>query len=180
MNLPNSISVIRILLVPLVVWLVISGEFMLAFLGFLAAGISDGVDGFLARQFNQRTDLGGYLDPIADKALLVSIYVSLGFLKILPSWLVILVVSRDVLIVGAVMLAWIIGRPMAMKPSWTSKVNTAAQIVLAVTVLGAKGMEFDVSFLMPAGFAIVGFLTFVSGAMYMQTWARHIANGNGK
>ncbi len=180
MNLPNSISVIRILLVPLVVWLVISGEFMLAFVGFLAAGISDGVDGFLARQLNQRTDLGGYLDPIADKALLVSIYVALGFLKILPSWLVILVVSRDVLIVGAVLLAWMIGRPMAMKPSLVSKVNTAAQIVLAIFVLGAKGMGFELGALMPLGFAAVGVLTFVSGALYMQTWARHIANGNGK
>jgi cardiolipin synthase (CMP-forming) len=180
MNLPNSISVIRILLVPVVVWLVISGQFMLAFIGFLAAGISDGVDGFLARQLNQRTDLGGYLDPIADKALLVSIYVALGFLTILPSWLVILVVFRDALIVGAVVLAWVIGRPLAMQPSWVSKVNTAAQIVLAVAVLGAEGFRFELGQLMPLGFSVVGLLTFMSGALYMQTWARHIANGNGK
>jgi cardiolipin synthase (CMP-forming) len=180
MNWPNSISVARILLVPLVIWFIITGQFTLAFLGFLAAGVSDGIDGFLARHFNQRTDLGAYLDPIADKALLVSIYAALGFLKILPSWLVILVVSRDVLIVGAVILAWILDRPLAMKPSWISKVNTAAQIMLVIAVLGGQAMGMALGAVEPLGLAIVGFLTFVSGALYMQTWVRHIANGNGK
>jgi cardiolipin synthase (CMP-forming) len=180
MNLPNTISLVRILLVPLVVWLIISGSFMWAFVGFLAAGVSDGVDGFLARQFNQRTDLGAYLDPIADKALLVSIYISLGLLMILPSWLVILVVSRDMLIVGAVILSWVIGRPMAMQPSWVSKFNTAGQIVLAVAVLGSQAFGINLGFTMPAGYVIVALLTFVSGALYMQTWVRHIAAGNGK
>jgi cardiolipin synthase (CMP-forming) len=180
MNLPNSISVIRILLVPLVVWLIITGQFGLAFAGFLAAGVSDGIDGFLARQLNQRTDLGTYLDPIADKALLVSVYVALGLLQILPSWLVILVVSRDVLIIGAVILAWMLDRPLAMKPSWVSKVNTAAQITFAVAVLGAQAMQFNLGPVMPMGFVIVGLLTFLSGALYMQTWARHIANGIAK
>jgi cardiolipin synthase (CMP-forming) len=180
MNVPNSITIARILLVPLIVWLIISGEFTLAFAGFLAAGIGDGVDGFLARQLNQRTDLGSYLDPIADKALLVSIYISLGLLKILPDWLVILVVSRDVLIVGAVVLAWVLAKPMAMKPSWLSKVNTAAQIVLAVTVLGSEALRLQLGQIMPLGYAAVGLLTFFSGALYMQTWVRHIANGGGE
>ena len=140
-NLPNFITIGRILLVPITVWLIISGEFLLAFGAFVAAGISDGVDGYIARRFDQRSELGAYLDPIADKALLVSIYVSLGFLKFLPAGLVILVVTRDVLIVGAVILAWVVGKPMVVAPSMASKVNTVGQIILAGVVLGLLGMK---------------------------------------
>ena len=93
LNLPNLITIFRIFMVPLIVWLIISGQFFIAFLLFVLAGMSDGIDGFIAKRFNQTTELGAYLDPIADKLLLVSIYVSLGFGEILPPWLVILVVS---------------------------------------------------------------------------------------
>ena len=82
-----------------------------AFLLFLAAGISDAVDGFLAKRFGMTTELGAYLDPLADKALIVSIYVTLGITGVIPRWLVILVVSRDIMIVGAVMLSWVVGQP---------------------------------------------------------------------
>ena len=81
----------------------------IAFLLFLAAGISDAVDGFLAKRFGMTTELGAYLDPLADKALIVSIYVTLGITGVIPRWLVILVVSRDIMIVGAVMLSWLVG-----------------------------------------------------------------------
>ena len=143
MNLPNFITIGRILLVPITVWLIISGEFSLAFVAFVVAGVSDGVDGYIARKFNQRSELGAYLDPIADKALLVSIYVSLGFLQFLPAWLVILVVTRDVLIVGAVVLAWVVNKPMVVAPSMASKVNTVGQIVLAGLVLGLLGLKIS-------------------------------------
>ena len=106
-----------------------------AFAGFLVAGISDGVDGFVARQFNQRSELGAYLDPMADKLLLVSVFVVLGFMGELPIWLVVAAASRDALIVGAVLLATIMGKPVAMKPLFVSKANTAVQIVLAAVVL---------------------------------------------
>ena len=82
------------------------------------------------------TELGAYLDPIADKALLVSIYVTLGFAGHLPAWLVIAVVSRDILIVGAVLLSWMLSRPMSLHPILISKANTFSQIVLAGLVLG--------------------------------------------
>jgi len=101
MNLPNIITLARILLVPVTIWLIVSGEFGFAFLVFISAGIGDGIDGFIARRYNMKTQLGAYLDPLADKVLLVSIYISLGFLQHMPAWLVILVASRDVLIVGA-------------------------------------------------------------------------------
>ena len=112
LNLPNLITIARILLVPVVVWAIASGEMQIAFLLFLAAGVSDAVDGFLAKRFGMATELGAYLDPLADKALIVSIYVALGITEAIPRWLVILVVSRDILIVGGVMLSWFLGKPI--------------------------------------------------------------------
>ena len=104
LSIPNLITLGRILLVPVVVWAISSGAMWIAFVLFLAAGVSDAVDGFLAKRFGMTTELGAYLDPLADKALIVSIYVALGISKVLPGWLVILVVSRDIMIVGAVVL----------------------------------------------------------------------------
>lgn len=175
MNIPNLITIGRILLVPLTVWLIISEAFGFAWLAFVAAGVSDGVDGYIARRFNQRSELGAYLDPLADKALMVSIYVSLGFLKLLPAWLVILVVSRDILIVGAVILAWVIGKPMPMVPLMVSKVNTAAQIVFAALVLGVLALGLHLEALLLATMVVVAVLTAASGALYLREWVRHMS-----
>ena len=111
MNIPNALTLARIILVPLIVWLIITHEMAAAFVLFLLAGLSDAADGYLAKRFGWHTELGAYLDPIADKALLVSIYVTLGFANHLPVWLVIAVVSRDILIIGAFILSWILSRP---------------------------------------------------------------------
>jgi cardiolipin synthase len=175
MNIPNLITIGRILLVPLTVWLIISEAFGFAWLAFVAAGVSDGVDGYIARRFNQRSELGAYLDPLADKALMVSIYVSLGFLKLLPAWLVILVVSRDILIVGAVILAWVIGKPMPMVPLMVSKVNTAAQIVFAALVLGVLALGLALETLLLLMMVVVAVLTAASGALYLREWVRHMS-----
>ena len=177
MSIPNFITIIRILLVPFTIWLIVSGAFGWAFAAFVAAGISDGLDGFIAKQFNMRTELGAYLDPLADKLLLVSIYLSLGFLQLAPAWLVILVASRDVMIVGAVLLSWVLNKPVKMHPLMISKVNTTAQILLAGSVLlmlGLKAQADELIFL--GGLAVAG-LTLVSGAVYMREWLRHMANG---
>ena len=109
MSIPNLITLARIILVPVVVWAIASGQLRLAFLLFLAAAISDGVDGFLAKRFGMKTELGAYLDPLADKVLIVSIYVTLGITGVIPLWIVILVVSRDFMIVGAIILSWVVG-----------------------------------------------------------------------
>lgn len=175
MNIPNLITVFRIVLVPLIVWLIITGQMMLAFALFAVAGLSDGVDGFIAKRFNKQTELGAYLDPLADKVLLVSIYVALGFLDHIASWLVILVVSRDILIVGAVMLSWIMNRPVAMAPSVISKINTAAQIILAVVVLGDLGFTLAIDHIRVAGNWLVGIFTVASGANYLWTWLGEMA-----
>ena len=140
MNIPNSLTLGRIVLVPLVVWLIITHEMQAAFLLFLLAGLSDAADGFLAKRYGWHSELGAYLDPIADKALLVSIYVTLGFAGHLPVWLVIAVVSRDILIVGAVVLSWMLSRPLSMQPLLVSKANTLSQIVLAGLVLAELGL----------------------------------------
>ena len=145
MNIPNLITLGRILLVPIVVWAIASGEMWIAFILFVAAGVSDAVDGFLAKRFGMTTELGAYLDPLADKALIVSIYITLGVNGIIPIWLVILVVSRDILIVGGIMLSWVVGSPLKIKPLLVSKLNTVAQIVFACLVLAslAFGVEFE-------------------------------------
>ncbi len=177
MNLPNFITLARLLLVPLTVWLIISEAYGFAFSCFVVAGVSDGIDGYLARRLNLRTELGAYLDPIADKALLVSVYVTLGLSKAIPAWLVILVVSRDVLIVGAIILSWLMDQPIRVKPLMVSKVNTAAQIVFAVGVLGLAALDRPSDLLLGAGSILVGLLTAASGGAYLLTWVRHMAEG---
>jgi len=176
MSLPNIITIARILLVPLTVWFLISEAYFFGFLAFVAAGVSDGVDGYIARRYDQKTELGAYLDPLADKALLVSIYVTLGLQKDLPAWLVILVVSRDVLIVGAVILSWLMDKPLKMRPLFVSKANTAFQIALAGAVLANLGLDLDWDFILAVGSPIVAGFTVASGALYMREWLRHMAN----
>jgi cardiolipin synthase len=174
LSIPNLITLGRILLVPIVVWAIISNEMRIAFLLFLAAGISDAVDGFLAKRFHMASELGAYLDPLADKALIVSIYVSLGIAGALPIFLVILVVSRDIMIISAVLLAWLVERPMPVKPLRTSKANTVAQILLATLVLAEQAFNFDADLLSKLVMASVAVLTLLSIAFYLAAWVRHM------
>jgi cardiolipin synthase len=173
-SIPNLITLARILLVPVVIWAITSGEMRIAFLLFFVAGASDAVDGFLAKRFGMATELGAYLDPIADKAMIVSIYVSLGIAEALPRWLVILVVSRDVMIVGAVILSWLVDKPIALKPLLVSKLNTAAQIALALTILAAIAFTFDAAVAIQGLTVLVASLTLLSIAFYVAEWIRHM------
>jgi cardiolipin synthase (CMP-forming) len=174
LSIPNLITLGRILLVPIVVWAITLGEMRVAFLLFLAAGISDAVDGFLAKRFHMKSELGAYLDPLADKALIVSIYVSLGIAGVLPIFLVILVVSRDIMIIGAFLLAWLVGRPMPVRPLLVSKANTVAQIVLVVLLLAERAFGFDFTFISQLTMGAVACLTLVSIAFYLAEWVRHM------
>jgi len=168
------ITILRFLLVPAVVYWLLSGQGDLAFAGFLVAGISDGVDGFVARHFNQRTQLGAYLDPMADKLLLVSVFIVLGFMGELPLWLVVAAVSRDALIVCAVLLSTVMGNPVEMKPLIVSKVNTAIQIVLAATVLAELSFSTEFGPARPILIGVSGLLTIASAAAYLVAWLRHM------
>jgi cardiolipin synthase len=161
-------------MVPLVVWAITSGGMRIAFILFVAAGVSDAVDGFLAKRFHMKSELGAYLDPLADKALIVSIYIALGIAGALPIFLVILVVSRDIMIISALMLSWLVGKPMPIRPLPVSKVNTAAQIILAALVLAEKGFGFDVDMVSKAMMAVVAVLTLLSVAFYLAEWVRHM------
>ena len=174
MTLPNLISLGRLLAVPFVVWLLFSGEHRAAFGVFVLAGVSDALDGFIAKRFNQASVLGRYLDPLADKALLVSIYLSFGIQGVVPLWLVIMVVSRDILIVGAVLLSFTLDQTIPIRPLWVSKVNTLAQLALAAWILAGLGFslsaaehQFD-----RALFTLVAITTVLSGGSYMVSWLR--------
>ncbi|HZP78061.1 MAG TPA: CDP-alcohol phosphatidyltransferase family protein [Pseudolabrys sp.] len=174
MSIPNLITLGRILLVPVVVWAISSGQMLIAFVLFLAAGVSDAVDGYLAKRFRMTTELGAYLDPLADKALIVSIYVSLALTEAIPRWLVILVVSRDIMILGAVILSWVLDNPIKIKPLLVSKLNTVAQILYACLVLAALGLKFEAEGLRIALMIVVAGLTLLSVAFYLAEWARHM------
>ena len=180
MSIPNLIAIARILLVPVVVWAIGSGEMLLAFLLFLAAGVSDAVDGFIAKRFNMTSEIGAYLDPLADKALIVSIYIALGITEVIPRWLVILVVSRDIMIIGGVLLSWLVGNPIKVKPLLVSKLNTFAQIAYACLVLGSLGFRFDAQYLQTLLMGLVAALTLTSVAFYVREWIRHMSAMNGR
>ena len=175
LTIPNAITIVRFLLVPAVIYALLAGRTDLALVGFVVAGISDGVDGFIARQFDQRSELGAYLDPVADKLLLVSVFVVLGYMGELPLWLVIAAVSRDALIIGAVMLSSLMGRPVEMKPLFVSKANTAVQIVLAAVVLGELALATSFGILRPGLIVASGLLTGASAAAYLVGWLKHMA-----
>jgi Phosphatidylglycerophosphate synthase len=174
LTIPNFITLVRFLLVPAVVFALLSGRVGWAFAGFVAAALSDGVDGFIARQFNQRSDLGAYLDPIADKLLLVSVFVVLGYMGHLPLWLVVAAVSRDGLIVGGVVLSAVMGNPVAMKPLLVSKANTLAQLLLASLVLAGLSLSFSLGIVYGILVYLSGLLTIASGAAYLVGWIKHM------
>jgi cardiolipin synthase (CMP-forming) len=173
-NLPNFLTIGRILLVPFTVWSLIRGDYSIALIAFLVAGISDGLDGYLARRFGLLSELGASLDPLADKALLVSIYVTLAVLDYLPDWLTIIVVTRDVLIVSAVLLATFLTKPLKIRPVYISKVNTVAQIVLVLAVLASLAFDVSLDGWMLAACVFVAALTLGSLAVYMRFWLSHM------
>jgi cardiolipin synthase len=173
-TIPNLITIGRLCLVPLIIYLILAPHPLGAFLVFVVAAISDAVDGFLARQLNLRSDLGAYLDPLADKAMLVSIYVAMAALGQIPVWVTILVVSRDFLIVGGVVLAWMLGPPMPVKPSLVSKINTTVQIVLAAVALGDLAFAANLGPLRLLLAYLVAGLTIASAGLYMIDWVRHM------
>ncbi|TPQ34800.1 CDP-alcohol phosphatidyltransferase [Bradyrhizobium guangdongense] len=175
MSIPNIITLGRIMLVPIIVWAIVSSQMEIAFAVFLIAGVSDAIDGFLAKRFNMTSELGALLDPLADKMLLVSIYMALGIWGAIPRWIVILVVSRDIMIVAAVIVSWLFDRPVAMKPSMVSKLNTVAQVAFAALVLAALAFGFKPG---PYDIILMGFVTIFtlsSVSLYLVEWLRHMS-----
>lgn len=171
-DIPNLITVFRFLLVPPVVWLLLNDRFAAALLVFGVAGISDGIDGFLAKRFNWTSHLGALLDPLADKLLLVCSFVTLGYLGWIPYWLVALVILRDLVIVtGAVSYHYLV-EDLVAEPSWTSKLNTFAQILLVLAVMFTHGFrELPVLWIDVLQYSVM-VTTIWSGTGYVWTWGR--------
>lgn len=169
-NLPNAITVGRLLAVPVLVWCIVADRLSAAFWIFVAAGISDGVDGFIAKHFNAESELGSYLDPIADKAMLISIYIALGIEDQISDWLVILVVFRDVLIFGGAILSRVLDHELVIRPLFISKINTVAQIVLAAFVLAELGAIVPDLPLLAWLEVVVAATTATSGGVYLIRW----------
>lgn len=170
MTLPNLISLFRLFLVPIVIWALIDRHYPYALLGFFIAGVSDLLDGYLARKMECQTTLGQYLDPLADKVLLVAVYVTLGLHNVIPSWLVILVVFRDFLILLGALLATLFQLAIEIKPLFISKINTFVQLLLVGFLLIQLAFENINTPLNEILFILTGLTTFLSGGSYVKKW----------
>jgi cardiolipin synthase len=176
MTIPNLITIGRLFLVPLVIVMIVGANWEAAFVLFVVAGISDAIDGFLAKRCGMASELGAWLDPVADKALIVSIYVTLAVVGAIPVWLVVLVVARDLMIVAAVILSWLLQKPLTIAPIVVSKLNTAAQIAFAALALGSRAFGVDLGSVALACELLVALLTLASMTAYLAFWLRHMAD----
>ncbi|WP_319780160.1 CDP-alcohol phosphatidyltransferase family protein [Maridesulfovibrio sp.] len=169
-TIPNLITIFRILLTPGVVIAYLESHFLVAWMLFMVAGISDGLDGFLARVMNQRTEFGAMIDPLADKILLVSSFLCLSAQNYIPVWLTVVVVSRDLIIIGGLFLLKFYGVNVEKKidPLWTSKITTALQLLVVFSVLSGLAFGLDVSFMFPEIEIVTVVFTFISGAVYLR------------
>lgn len=176
MTIANALTLLRLCLIPLIVVLIHEGRFALATVVFITAGLTDALDGYLARKLNQRTKIGAYLDALADKSLIAASLIALAYVQLVPFWLVVLVVFRDLMIVGAVAIAWLLHNPIAIEPLKVSKANTAAQIVAVAATLAIKGFMIPFPEAAMSGiYAVVAVLTVISVTAYFMAWFRHMA-----
>jgi cardiolipin synthase len=174
LNIPNVLTLLRILAVPLFLSLLAEGENDWALSIFIAAGVTDALDGMIARMFNMRTELGAHMDPLADKLLIVSSFIALGILGMVPRPLMIVVITRDVVILGGFLLtAAVVGKSMEMKPSLSGKLTTFTQILSVTLVLIDVAEWWDVpSFVLNCVFVATGLASFVSGGGYVMRGMR--------
>ncbi len=168
MNVPNVLTLLRIILVPIVVILLIQGSFVKALAVFLVAGISDALDGFLARVLHQKTVLGAYLDPIADKALLATSFITLSVLHIIPGWLTVIVISRDFIILLGISLLSMMSVPVQIRPVFVSRVTTVLQLVTVLAALSSRCSPgyFNELWLLII-YWVTALFTIISGLNYM-------------
>ena len=173
-HLPNIISFLRILLVAPIVWALLNHRYDLAVVLFVIAGISDGVDGYLAKRFGWESRFGGVLDAIADKLLLVSTFIVLWFLAVFPLWLVALIILRDLLIVGGGVIYNLKVEKFNAEPSLMSKLNTVLQIVLATVGVLSLGLLDVAPMVIDVLSWAVAITVVLSGFGYANTWGRRV------
>lgn len=181
MTIPNLLTILRVLLTPLLVIFLLEDRLSEALIVFVAAGITDGLDGLIARLYKQKTRLGAFLDPLADKLLLATTYVLLAVQNLVPSWLTVIVLSRDVLIVLGVFVLFMQDLPFEIKPSLASKLTTCAQILTAIVTM-ATALASPHPLLKHVLFQFTAAVTIVSWAQYMVRGVRlmHEAGNNQK
>lgn len=173
-HLPNLISALRIVLVAPLILVILRDRYEVALLLAAVAGVSDGIDGFLARRFRWQSRLGSILDPVADKLMLVGCMLALGWLHEAPRWLVVLVVARDA-VIAAGALAWHrLLHNFEARPSWLSKTTTVAQIGFVLWVLADHAFGWHTRSMLPVW--IVAVLTVASGVDYVVRWGRRARN----
>lgn len=170
-QIPNLICILRMVLVWPIVNALVSGRYVLALSLVAVAGFSDGLDGYLAKRFNWRSRLGGLLDPLADKLLLVSAFLTLAYTSLVPLWLAAVVVIRDVVIVSGGLIYQAVIAPVQPEPSRVSKLNTAAQLIFVCAVIANRGFGLPpAEVLIPFGAAVLVTST-VSGLDYVLRWS---------
>lgn len=169
-SLPNLVTGLRLLAVPIVVFLLLDDKLTAAFWVIVAAGLSDGLDGYLAKRMDAVTKLGTYLDPVADKILLIAVFVCLVALRLLPVWFVCLVIMRDTLIIGGVIFSKLINFELIVEPTIISKLNTLLQILLGMWALGQAALGFNIFFVTLGLIYLTAVTTLVSGTIYLSRW----------
>jgi cardiolipin synthase len=168
MTIPNVLTIFRILLTPLLAWLLLDNRLGAALTVFFLAGMTDGLDGLIARLFNQKSQLGAYLDPLADKLLLVSSFVLLGRLGLAPMWLVVITVSRDAIIILGLLTLMLHHVPIEIRPSIASKATTLAQLMTVLAILSSPYVQLQ-GWMYTLLFVSTGVLSVISGFHYVMT-----------
>ena len=166
MNLPNYITLARVVLVPFFINFMIYGYYGAALAVFVVACVTDALDGMIARLTNQKTELGAFLDPLADKLLIISAFVTLALLGMLPIWLVLIVVSRDVILVLGSLVLYFMGHQFKSRPSIFGKLTTVLQLLVVTFSLGLKTFGYEMEWLPVLHWTTAAF-TLVSGVQYV-------------
>ena len=173
MTIPNLITILRVLLVPIFVIYIINDRTLGSLIIFVIASVSDALDGFIAKVFHQKSDLGAYLDPLSDKILLVTAYITLAILKMIPSWLAVLIISRDVIILLGVLVLYLNRHPVKVHPSLLSKSTTCLQIATILMVLSNGYLNIEplkiYAFWLTAGFTIASGLQYIRIGLVILT-----------
>lgn len=175
--LPNLLTLMRIGLVPVILILIGNQLYGYALLVFFLAGVSDGLDGFIAKHFDCETELGAKLDPLADKCLLVSVFVMLAVMKAMPFWLVVIVVFRDIIIIGGTVFVLILYGRVDMAPLLVSKLNTLLQILLIIAVLLQLATQWPIEAWIESANWVVAATSIVSGLLYVWKWSVFAMHG---
>jgi cardiolipin synthase len=178
MTVPNLITTIRIILTPIFIIYLLNGEYVSGLFVFIICVLTDGADGTVARLFSQKSKLGSYLDPLADKLLLVSAFIVLAVIGFLPAWLTVLVITRDILIMIGVMIFYLYGQRITVRPYISSKIATCLQFITVITALSKEYLS-SYAGLFPYLFYTTALFVIMSGLQYMHYWFRIMGEGGG-